>query len=298
MKVALLFSLVLGVVGAAEAQNVSAAPSTPAASQQKPATSQQKPATTTQKPAAPAQPKPAPAAPRAQTPRRTTQPARSGMAITVTDARGATIPGVTVDVTGPTARNGITDPSGQINFPGVQAGTYRLRFSGDSVIAFEKEIVVRAGQITDVDVVLNPAPVRPPVPEPPAATSSAPEALPEVIGPAGEPQVLSIVDLVERELISGNAARKDTLVSCSGNTRTMLVQLNQPQAKRVYEGAESLYYVVAGEGAVSVNDREVPVEAGGYASVPRGTAHSIVRRGRRPLILLAVLNGEPCEEAR
>jgi mannose-6-phosphate isomerase-like protein (cupin superfamily) len=165
------------------------------------------------------------------------------------------------------------------------------------VIAFEREVVVRAGQIADVDVVLNAAPVR----EPPvvaAAATPAPEPPPPAVGPVGQPQVVSIVDLVERELISGNAPRKDTLVSCSGNTRTMLIQLNQPQASRVYESAESLYYVVAGEGTISIGEREVPVAAGGYAAVPRGTAHALARRGRRPLILLAVLNGEACEEAR
>lgn len=298
MKVALLLSLVLGLAGNLGAENAPAAPQQkPATGTQTPAPSTQKPGTTTQNPA-PAQPKPAPAAPRAQAPRRAAQPARSGMAITVTDPRGATIPGISVDVTGPTPRNGVTDPSGQINFPGLQAGTYRLRFSGDPVIAFEKEIVVRAGQVADVDVMLNPAPVRETVAAPPAATSEVPEPPAAAIGPVGQAQVLSIVDLVERELISGSAPRKDTLVSCSGNTRTMLVQLNQPQAERVYEAAESLYYVVAGEGTVSVNERDVPVAAGGYVSVPRGTAHSIVRRGRRPLILLAVLNGEPCEESR
>ena len=220
--------------------------------------------------------------------------ARSGMAITVTDARGATIPGVTVDAAGPTPRNGVTDAGGQINFPGLQGGTYRLRFSGDAVIAFEREIVVRAGQIADVDVILSPAPppqadVAPPAPAPPP---------PPAVGPAGQPQVVSIVALVERELISGNAPRKDTLVACSGNTRTMLVQLNQPQAKRVYAGAESAYYVVAGEGTVTITDREVPLAAGGYVSLPRGTAHSLTRRGRRPFVLLAVLSGEACEEAR
>jgi hypothetical protein len=40
--------------------------------------------------------------------------------------------------------------------------------------------------------------------------------------------VLSIVDLAEKQL-SGNQARRETLVSCSGNTRTTLVVLNQDQ---------------------------------------------------------------------
>lgn len=215
------------------------------------------------------------------------------MAITAIDPKGATIPGVSVDLTGPTPRNGVTNASGQINFPGLQAGTYRVRFSGDAVIAFEREVSVRAGQVADLDIVLNPAPTpahvdAPPPPPPPPAQ----------LGPAGRPQVVSIVNLVERDLVSGNAPRKDTLVACSGNTRTMLVQLNQPQPTRVYEGAESVYYVVAGEGTVVIDDRDVALEAGGYVSVPRGTAHSLTRRGRRPLILLAILSGEPCEEAR
>ena len=71
--------------------------------------------------------------------------ARSGMAITVTSPQGATISGVHVALMGPTERGGDTDGSGQVNFPGLQAGTYRLRFSGDKVTAFEKEVVVRAG---------------------------------------------------------------------------------------------------------------------------------------------------------
>lgn len=269
MRVLLLLSFVLGTVDVAVAQ----APPPQAT----------KPAPSTTKPPA-------------QAPRATAKPSvRSGMAITVTDSRGGTIPDVMVDVTGPTPRNGVTNGSGQVSFPGLQAGTYRIRFSGDRVITFEREVIVRAGQVADLDIILNPAP--PPKEAPASVVVNTPPP-PPAVGPAGEPQVLSIVSLVERELISGNAPRKDTLVSCSGNTRTLLVQLNQPQAKRVYEGAESLYYVVAGEGTVTIGDKEVPVEAGAYASVPRGTTHSITRRGRRPLILLAVLSGEACEEAR
>ena len=44
--------------------------------------------------------------------------ARGGMAITVTDATGATIPGVRIAADGPTQRSGETNGSGQANFPG------------------------------------------------------------------------------------------------------------------------------------------------------------------------------------
>ena len=219
------------------------------------------------------------------------------MAITVTDPRGGTLLGIHVEVLGGSDRSGETDNSGQINFTGMQAGTYRVRFSGDGVIAFEKEIVVRAGQVADVDVTLNAAP-KPPEPPPPPPPPAAPPAPAPVVGPAGQPQTLSIVDLAERELINNSTPRRETLVSCSGNTRTMLLQLNQDQPQRLYESAEVAYYVVAGEGAMRLNGRDSALAAGGYVSLPRGTPHSLVRRGRRPLIVLATLSGEPCEQAK
>jgi hypothetical protein len=150
-----------------------------------------------------------------------------------------------------------------------------------------------SGQIAKLPIRLTPAL------DPPVATSAiaAPTA-PPAVGPDGQPQILSVVDLVERELIGNNVPRKDALVACSGSTRTMLVQLNEPQAQRVYVDAEALYYVVAGEGAISVEGRDSPLQAGIYASLPRGTRHALTRKGRRPLILLAVLSGEPCEVAK
>jgi mannose-6-phosphate isomerase-like protein (cupin superfamily) len=221
---------------------------------------------------------------------RQTQPQRAGMAITVTDPRGATLAGVHVEILGASDRSSDTNESGQVNFPGLQAGTYRLRFSGDQVIAFERDITIRAGKVADVDITLNSAPPPPPpAPEPPP---------PAAVGPAGQPQLLSIVDLVERQLIGGDAPRRETMVACSGNTRTRVIQLNQDQPQRLYEGAEITYYVVAGEGAVRLNERDTAVAAGSLVALPRGTPHALVRRGRRPLILLVTLSGEPCAEAR
>src|SRR5262245_43525984 len=78
-------------------------------------------------PAAPAPgPAPAPAQPRpaAQRP-----PARTSIEITVTDPKGATLPGIHVAATGPVNREGESDESGTVHFTNVRAGTYRLRFS-------------------------------------------------------------------------------------------------------------------------------------------------------------------------
>lgn len=226
------------------------------------------------------------------------------MAITVTGPQGTTLPGVQVEVLGASNRSGDTNESGQINFPGMQAGTYRVRFSGERVVTFEKEIVLRAGQVAGVDITLNAAatPPEPPPPPPPSSPPPPPPpaepVAPPPVGPAGEPRTVSIVDLIERELIANNQPRHDTLVSCSGNTRSTLVQLNQDQPQRLYDAAEVSYYVVAGEGAVKMNGRDTALIAGSFVSVPRGTPHALVRRGRRPLIVLATVSGTPCEEPR
>lgn len=254
------------------------------------------PATPPPRQTPPATPVPRPAQP-APARRAPTPAARAGMAITVTDPRGATLPEIRVEILGVSNRAGTTDGSGQVNFPGLQAGTYRLRFGGDAVITFEREIVVRPGQIADVDVTLNPAP-RAPEPEPPPPVPAPEPAPPARVGPAGQPQALSIVDLAERELIGSNVPRRESMIACSGNTRTTLVQLNQDQPQRLYESAEVSYYVVAGEGAVRLNSRDTAVAAGSFVSIPRGSPHALVRRGRRPLIVLVTLSGEPCEEAR
>ena len=245
----------------------------------------------------PSAPAPAPAAP-APTPRRAAAPAppsRTGIAITVTNGRGTPIPGVQVDIQGTSDRNGETDASGQVNFVGMQPGTYRARFGGDKVTPFEREVIVRAGLPTVIDVTLTPAP---PAPAPPPPQPAQPAVAAPIVGPPGTPQVLSIVDLAERQLSAGNQARRETLVSCSGNTRTTLVLLNQDQPERLYDSAETDYYVVAGQGTVRLNGKDTGLAAGTYISLPRNTSHSIVRRGNRPLILLATLSGPPCEEAK
>lgn len=245
-------------------------------------------------PPAPA-PRPATPAPTARRP--AAPPARAGMAMTVTNTQGTRLAGVHVEVLGTSDRSGDTNAMGQMSFTGMQAGAYRVRFSGDDVVAFEREIVLRAGQTADVDITLNPAapPPEPPPPPPPPEPVAPP---PPPVGPAGQPRTLSIVDLIERELISNTQPRRDTIVSCSGNTRSTLIQLNEDQPQRLYDTAEVIYYVVAGEGAVKMNGRDTALAAGSFVSIPRGTPHALIRRGRRPLIALATVSGTPCEEPR
>jgi hypothetical protein len=203
-----------------------------------------------------------------------------------------TLPGIRVDVLGAGDRTGETDASGNLRFANMRAGSYRVRFSGPSVVTFEREVTVRAGQTADLDVTLNPAPEAPPPPEPqpaPAQPAPAPQG-----GPRGEPQIVSIIDLVEKEFV-GRQPRKETLLGCSVNLRSMMIQLNEALPERLYEGAEAAYYVLGGEGTISLNGRESALVTGSFALVPRGTAHGFARKGKRPLILLSLLSGEPCQ---
>ncbi|MGH9349089.1 MAG: cupin domain-containing protein, partial [Vicinamibacterales bacterium] len=134
-----------------------------------------------------------------------------------------------------------------------------------------------------------------PAPEPaPPEPAQEPEPAPAPVAPPGEPKIVSILDLLEKEFI-GRQPRKETLLGCSGNVRSTMIQLNDPLPERLYENAESSYYVLGGEGTVRLNGRESALVTGSFAQVPRGTAHAFVRKGRRPLILLAVLSGEPCQ---
>lgn len=242
-------------------------------------------------PAAPA------AAPRPQAQRRAaTQSAavtaRTGLMITTTDPVGAPLRGVRVLITGPSDRSGTTDSMGELRVTGMQAGTYRLRFTGDEVDTFEREVTVRAGAVPPLDIMLSPAPPPPPPPPPPA-----PVAVAAPVGPLGSAMVQSVPSTLEKEFI-GNQERRETLLSCSGNTRTTLIQLNGPLPDRVYSGADATYYVVGGEGTIQLAGRELPLPLNSVVSVPRGTLHAFNRSGRRTLILVAVLGGEPCETAK
>jgi mannose-6-phosphate isomerase-like protein (cupin superfamily) len=181
-----------------------------------------------------------------------------------------------------------------VNFPGLQAGTYRLRFTGDKVTAFEKEVAVRGGQVADVDVTLTAAP------EPKVIVKEAPAPAPTATaaaGPKGQPVTYAIGELLEKEFV-GKQPRRETLLSCSGNERAAMIQLNEAMPERLYENADAIYYVLGGEGTLMLNGKEMKLGLNGFASVPRGTSHSFAKRGSRLLVLLSVLSGEPCEQAK
>jgi mannose-6-phosphate isomerase-like protein (cupin superfamily) len=110
-------------------------------------------------------------------------------------------------------------------------------------------------------------------------------------------QTITIPDWLEKEFV-GREPRRESILACSGNERTTMIQLNEPMPQRLYENADIVYYVVAGEGTITLDGKPSRIPTNAFISVPRGTAHSFERRGSRPLMLLAVLGGEPCERAK
>jgi mannose-6-phosphate isomerase-like protein (cupin superfamily) len=233
-------------------------------------------------------PQPSPPPAQARAPR---QAARTAMVITVTDPGGATLPGIQVEVLGVAERRGETDDSGSLRFANMKAGTYRLRFSGTGVIAFEREVVVRSGQTADVDVTLNPAPED--TESPPAPESAQPPPAAAEVGPRGEAKTQSILTLLEKDLIR-REPRKETPLGCSGNARSTMIQINEQQPERLYDTLEAVYYVIGGEGTLRLDGRESPIATSDYIQIPRGTSHAFIRKGKRPLILIAFVSGEPC----
>jgi mannose-6-phosphate isomerase-like protein (cupin superfamily) len=237
---------------------------------------------------------PAPARPQTRQPARPTQSAVGGIAITATDGRGTAFGDVSVELSGGSSSTQKTDAAGQVSFPSLKPGTYRLRFSGDGVVAFEREVAVKAGGIEKLAITLTAA-EPPKAAAPPPAPAPAPAATPAA-GPVGEPQLGSLAKLADRE--RNTKERREILLSCSGNTRNMLLVLTEPQPRRIYDTAESTYYVISGQGSATVGKLESMIGEGSFIAVPRGTPFSLSRRGNRPLALLWTLSGEACEAAR
>lgn len=208
--------------------------------------------------------------------------------------------GVQVEVQGPTVRRDSTNALGQANFASLQAGTYRLTFSGDNVTTFEREVTLGSGKIGEFDITLNPAPPPREIVKEVAAPAPPPAPV-SIVGPPGQAQLTSLYDIAENELKS-RTPRREMLVACSGNLRTTMILLADKEQsslpKRMYDSAEVSYYILGGEATVRVGETERNLVAGGYAAVPRGTPVTIARKGNKPLSLLSVLSGEPCEEAK
>ncbi len=243
---------------------------------------------------APIKPSPTNANATTQAPRRSTSATTTAL-LFITDPSGKPIEGVTVTVLGPVDREVKSPSSGPTRIEGLRAGTYRVRFAREGFITFEKEISWRAGTAApELSITLNAAPTAaalpPPVPTPAKPDPSTSTKLP----PPGEAKTLSLLDFIEKNFISGREPQKEDLIGCSGVGQTMLWQIRDPWTGREHESADATIYVVAGDGTLRLGERDVQITNGSFAVVPRGTTYGFTRRGRNPLIVLAILSGAPC----
>lgn len=244
----------------------------------------------------PAPAKPAAPAPTAQAPRPRPRPAAASnlnLTLFVTDNSGRSIEDVTVTLMGPVDRELKTPAATGLRITGLRSGTYRVRFAKEGFYTFEKEIALRASD--EISVTLNAAPPPPPPPAPMPAPAPAPG--PSTAGklpPPGTPKTMSLPDFIEKNFISGREAHKENIVGCSGTGQAVLWQVREPWDGRQHASADGMLYVVGGEGGIKIDGREISVTAGSFAVVPRGTPYGFTRRGRNPLIVLAVLAGAPC----
>ena len=237
-----------------------------------------------------------PAAQGAQTPAQgtqTRQPAapRVTIAVFVTSMDGKPLPEVWVRASGPVDREGSTDPSGTVTFSNVTAGAYRLRFEHDSFVTLERDVAV-VGKPIKTSVALNAAT---PPPPPPKVEAPAPAPV-ATAGPSGSfpPMSVDITDFFEKNFV-GNAPIKRSPLGCTASSTSTLVQVRDPLPDHAHADADELIYVVAGEGTHKVAGQERQLAGGVFAIVPRGNSHSMVRRGRQPLVIISTLSGPPCQ---
>jgi quercetin dioxygenase-like cupin family protein len=73
-----------------------------------------------------------------------------------------------------------------------------------------------------------------------------------------------------------------------------LFQTNEPVPEHTHADTEETIYVVVGEGTLNVGGRDFPLAASSFVTIPRGTSHSMTRRGSRPLMFVSTLSGQPC----
>jgi hypothetical protein len=250
---------------------------------------------TAQPPAKPATP-PANPAPATQAPRPRASSSTTTALLFITDGKGSPVEGVTVSVTGPVDREVTSPASGPTRIAGLRAGTYRLRFTREGFITFERELAWRAGTAApEISITLNPAPAPPPPPDKPEPVVAKPEPVAPRLPPPAAPKTMPLIDYIEKNLISNREPQKQSVLGCSGVAQALLWQIRDPWTGRQHDASDGMVYVIAGEGALRLGDRDVKVTNGSFAVVPRGTSYSFTRSGRNPLIVLAVLAGAPCD---
>jgi mannose-6-phosphate isomerase-like protein (cupin superfamily) len=209
-------------------------------------------------------------------------------AIFVADDAGNPLNAVKVIVEGPAARQ-VTTERGRIAIENLPYGTYHLRFERDGFVSLERDVVAKSGVPIDVKVELKAVP--PPVTKIEALPAPAPPPSPAPV--KAEPVAVDIAAFVEKNFV-GRASGKASPLACgSGGTATLL-QVRDPLAEHTHRDADEFLYVVAGAGSAQIGGREQPLGASMFTLIPRGVPHTLVMKGKNPLIVLSIKAGESC----
>jgi mannose-6-phosphate isomerase-like protein (cupin superfamily) len=216
------------------------------------------------------------------------------LTLTVVDASGKPIDEVAVTVSGNVDRAGTTGADGALSFQ-LPAGTYRVRMRNEKYLTLEKEVTIRAAAKLAAEGMLNAAPAPPPAPPPPAPTPTPTPTPAATLLKPGAAVITSVPDLfaqMERSLRENPTVERE--LGCSGGTSSRLIMTRENITMHAHSDADEMLYVVAGEASMTIADKDQPVEAGWFGVVPRGTSHSLMRRGRNVLVVLSVRSGPPC----
>jgi mannose-6-phosphate isomerase-like protein (cupin superfamily) len=214
-------------------------------------------------------------------------------AVVVRDMSGAALAGVNVFVSSAATPAAETDAMGVARLT-LPDGSHRLRFERDGFVGLEREVAVKKGQPTEIQVALRRAAIPPPVeaPPPPPPPAPAPEPPPAPVTPRS-PVGVAIPRFLEDNFV-GRAPLKESVLGCTDDSITRLLQLRDSLAEHTHDKLDEVLYVVAGEGLIQMGSRQVEVAAGWLSVVPRGVRHKMDRRGRNPLVVLSMLAGAPC----
>lgn len=241
---------------------------------------------------APAPPSPAPAQPRR--PAAASQ-ARVTLEVSVVTESGQPRAGVLVTAQGPIYRSGRSDDAGRLTLSGLPVGTYRLRAEGEEVITLEKEVTVKPGAPTLVDFSLTAAPPPPEAPPPPPPPPPPPApSLADL--PPGDPRTAFLPELAEKSL-GGRDRVRTVPLGCSGVNRSDLLIVRETTGPSSRPDVDQTFYLIAGEGTLTLAGKDQPLTPGWFGLVPRGSTYTLARKGRNPAVLLAVTAGVPCSAA-
>jgi mannose-6-phosphate isomerase-like protein (cupin superfamily) len=165
-------------------------------------------------------------------------------------------------------------------------GAYKMQVARDAYITFEKAFEIRSGRGSlKVSAALSPN----------ASLAARAPKVPEPVKPTREPgpQIVSIPALADKQFV-GASDVKESPLGCSGATGARLIQVGESLSDEAHANAEQMIYVVTGEGELTVNGKTERVKPGMFSIIPRGTAYALDRRGRKPVVLLSVVGGQPC----